>query len=185
MDNYIETGMLVIMTTLYLASFINISIALTLIIAFITDTIPQMPKMLRWIQLMDEDQYVTKALPHPINVMTLLQTMLLGLLITLGSLFLWPLYIAIALMYTTRGAYRHREGIMKFLRVMTNVHVTAPVEEKPLEGLETEEPGQHKGTPSKEWKYLYVEGEEQTVIGENSVEEPRWARPPPSEETKL
>ncbi len=157
MEEYIDAGSYVIGLCFMLWGACSTVVLIALIIAFITDTQARMPPLLReFIPFRDE----YRCGPDPISWFVLFQTVGVGLLITIASMFLWPVYIALAVLFTTRAMYRHREGIMMFFRAIANSRMASPVsmlrEEKKEEPL--------KG------------------VGVNSVDEPRWARPPPEGE---
>lgn len=157
MESYIDAGRYVIMTMSMLWAVCSVVVLMTLLIAFITDEQAEMPPLFRLIPFRDD----YKPGLEDISWFTLFQVVGVGLLVVLVSMFLWPLYIAMAVLYSARAAYRHRETIMKFLGAIMSSRMASPTsmlrEEKPLEGI-------------------------QFMIEENSVKEPRWARPPPSEE---
>lgn len=119
MEGYVEAGLVVIQLAFMLATVASVWVMLTLMVAFVTDKLAQMPKLLRFIPFRDDDYLQrTHSNPAPISGFVLFQVMAAGYGLAFLSLFLWPLYIAIAFMYTIREAYRHRETIMKLLRAM-------------------------------------------------------------------
>ena len=154
MDNYINAGSYVIGLCFTLWVVCSMVVLATLLVAFVTDIQARMPPLFDLI-IPFRDEYGTG--PDPISWFTLFQTVGAGLLFTILSLFLWPLYIVMALLYTARATYRHWAAIMKLIRATMNIRMTSPItstlkEEKPLKGT--------------------------LGIGVNSVKEPRWARPP-------
>ena len=149
MDSYIDAGSYVITVMFVLWMICSMVVLATLVVAFITDTQARIPPLFQYI-VPFRDEFGGGA--DAISWFTLFQTVGVGLFIAMFSMFLWPLYIVVASMYAGRATYRHWYAIIEFFRATMNIRMTSTLkEEKPLKG---------------------------TVIGVNSVKEPRWARPP-------
>jgi len=196
MEEYMEAGMLVIQLTAMASLWAVIAVAYACTKGFITDTIPTMPWHLSGILTMREYGYGgsnLRGVVDPISWFALFQTVLIAIGISMLSILVWPLYILLAVMYTLRAAYRARESIMEFFRAIMNYRPERPGDSFIDKAAEIEKLGDMwdavqktqdvctcKGAPHdddcavlKDWPV--------TVVGENSVEEPRWARAPESE----
>ena len=199
MNGYIEAGMIVIQLTFIASAWAVIAVTFACLKGFITDTIPTMPWHLSGILTMREygyddrqSQAARSQVVDPISWFSLFQTVLIAIGITLGSMLVWPVYVLLAVLYTIRAAYRGRESIMKALRAMMNYRPKPPsMPEFVTKGKDVWEAVQKTqevctcgGAPHDD-DCAVLSGIDMvppvTVVGENSVKEPRWARPPESE----
>ena len=195
MEEYMEAGMLVIQLTAMASLWAVIAVAYACTKGFITDTIPTMPWHLSGILTMREYGYGGSehhGVVDPISWFSLFQTILIAIGVSILSILVWPLYILLAVMYTLRAAYRARESIMEFFRAIMNYRPKPPsMPPFVMKGKDvwesvqkTQEACTCGGAPhDADCTVLkdYVNVPPVTVVGENSVEEPRWARAPESE----
>ena len=187
MNEYIEAGLVVIQLTFMASAWAIIAVAFACLKAFVTDTIPSMPRHLSGILTMREygygGSYELQGIRDPIGWFNLFQTILIGIGVTLFCILVWPLYILVGVLYTIRATYRGRhnlalvlDSIMQTLRAMMNYRPTPP---EPF----IEKADKVDDLMEKVWPKVEVDETEPDVwkVKYQGVHEPRWAVEPEAE----